>query len=204
MKKCPKCGCMSFYVNAHVVQEWLVDENGDFMQTTEDCITVSHYPDDSDLWTCYNCSHEATGDEFEVHKVPHDSVKPHFTANEGDLVAVNGELYAYNAYDEQSDCHIISTIDVDEIGNMTDTRVTLVFSDEEMRGFETRDAKLTDKEFKTVVNTLAFEALNFDFNKAEKLTDALMNAFAENGKPPIRQLKAYIKDFAEWGIKEEE
>mgnify|MGYP003288766295 CR=1 FL=1 len=30
MKKCPKCGCEKFYVTAHVVDEWIVDANGNY------------------------------------------------------------------------------------------------------------------------------------------------------------------------------
>lgn len=71
MKKCPKCGCSTFYVNAHIVQGWLVDEDGDFISVTEECVETTHAPDDDDLWTCSKCGHEATGAEME--EGSHDS-----------------------------------------------------------------------------------------------------------------------------------
>jgi len=66
MKRCPKCGCEEFFVGAHVVQEWKVDCNGDFMEVTEDCIEVAHFPDDEDLWYCASCGHSAAGEEFNI------------------------------------------------------------------------------------------------------------------------------------------
>ena len=65
MKKCPKCGNETFYVTAHVTQDWKVDKDGEFMEVIEDCVDVMHFPDDWDMWTCTNCGHEAAGDKFE-------------------------------------------------------------------------------------------------------------------------------------------
>ena len=66
MKKCPKCGCKEFYVSAHVVQDWLVDTNGDYLSTVEECATVAHFPDDDDIWQCADCGYDAEGKEFEI------------------------------------------------------------------------------------------------------------------------------------------
>lgn len=66
MKRCPKCGCKRFYVTAHVTQDWIVDEYGDFIEVIEDCVEVTHFPDDMDFWTCADCGHEDRGSEFNV------------------------------------------------------------------------------------------------------------------------------------------
>ena len=63
-KKCPKCGAESFCVSAHVVQDWIVDSNGTFMQEADSCVEVTHYPDDEDIWTCAKCYYSAAGKEF--------------------------------------------------------------------------------------------------------------------------------------------
>lgn len=65
-KICPKCGGMQFLVSPHVVQEWIVDGNGNFIVEIESCVEVVHYADDDDIWTCYECGHEAVGSEFNV------------------------------------------------------------------------------------------------------------------------------------------
>lgn len=64
IKICPKCGAMSFIVTAHVTQDWVVDENGSYLHTQEECGEVTHQPDDSDIWTCNNCGYDAAGAEF--------------------------------------------------------------------------------------------------------------------------------------------
>ena len=66
MKRCPKCGCEKFYVTAHVIQDWIVDCNGDYVETVEDCVEVTHFPKDDDIWTCKECGYQAAGDKFNV------------------------------------------------------------------------------------------------------------------------------------------
>ena len=66
MKRCPRCGSNRFIVTAHVVQEWIVDENGMFDSVNQDCICVMHEPADYDLWECFSCGYEAEGENFNV------------------------------------------------------------------------------------------------------------------------------------------
>lgn len=66
MKQCPECGAMSFFVSAHVVQEWLVDANGCFVCSNDDCMEVTHFPTDDDLWECASCGNVAVGTEFNI------------------------------------------------------------------------------------------------------------------------------------------
>ena len=41
-----------------VTQTWLVDEDGDFIETKSDCDEVTHAPDAEDLFTCSKCGAE--------------------------------------------------------------------------------------------------------------------------------------------------
>ena len=41
--------------SAHVQQEWLVNEDGCFMKTIDECLEVDHEPDDKDLYECSKC-----------------------------------------------------------------------------------------------------------------------------------------------------
>ena len=66
MKRCPKCGCETFYVTAHVVQDWKVDKDGEYIETVEDCVEVAHFPDDMDIWSCANCDYEDIGSAFNI------------------------------------------------------------------------------------------------------------------------------------------
>ena len=66
MKRCPKCGSKIFNATAHVTQDWLVDEHGSFLDCKNDCIEVTHFPDNDDIWDCAECGYSARGAEFEV------------------------------------------------------------------------------------------------------------------------------------------
>lgn len=58
---CPVCGNDEFYTNAHVVQGWRVDCDGEFIEETESCVEVTHKPDDDDIWQCTKCGWEGPG-----------------------------------------------------------------------------------------------------------------------------------------------
>lgn len=66
MKRCPNCGGKRFVVTAHVTQDWVVDENEDWLNTYNECCVVVHQPDDDDLWECYECGYDAAGSKFNV------------------------------------------------------------------------------------------------------------------------------------------
>lgn len=55
---CPYCGGRRFAVTAHVTQDWIVDEDGNWQETTNDCVEVIHHPDDDDVWCCDKCGKE--------------------------------------------------------------------------------------------------------------------------------------------------
>lgn len=53
----------TFTTTAHVMQEWVVDEHGEFKfiecERSGGCLEVSKKPDPDNLWTCYICGAEA-------------------------------------------------------------------------------------------------------------------------------------------------
>lgn len=68
-KICPNCGSRVFCATAHVTQDWIVDENGAFIKSINDCLEVTHFPDDNNLWNCHNCGYSAAGKEFNEDQV---------------------------------------------------------------------------------------------------------------------------------------
>lgn len=66
MKICPKCGGRRFVVTAHVTEDWIVDEDGEFLEVKESCVEVTHHPDDDDVWECEKCGYSTSGDGMEV------------------------------------------------------------------------------------------------------------------------------------------
>lgn len=66
MKRCPRCQHDAFIATAHVTQDWLVDEEGEFLQCMNDCVETTHAPDDQDIWACSKCGYSGAGEEFNV------------------------------------------------------------------------------------------------------------------------------------------
>lgn len=62
--RCPVCGAESFEVTAHVTQDWRIDGNGHFLQSLNECVEVTHYPDEDDIWSCAKCDFSAEGKRF--------------------------------------------------------------------------------------------------------------------------------------------
>ncbi|MDA1674754.1 hypothetical protein [Bacillus cereus group sp. TH152-1LC] len=57
---CPKNkNHKEFITTAHVVQEWKVDAEGDWLKTVDNCVQVTHKPNRDDVWTCAVCGAEA-------------------------------------------------------------------------------------------------------------------------------------------------
>ena len=62
--RCPKCGGKTFAATAHVTQDWELDEKGAFAKCLNDCLEVTHWPDQDDIWDCQTCGYSAAGREF--------------------------------------------------------------------------------------------------------------------------------------------
>lgn len=66
MKRCPECGNKTFIISPHVVQDWKVDEHGNYIETLCDYVEMVHDPDDDDIWVCAECGYEGAGSEFNI------------------------------------------------------------------------------------------------------------------------------------------
>lgn len=57
---CPNgCPNATFITAAHVMQDWEVDAEGEFLKTVDDCAQVDHGPDNGNIWACSRCGAEA-------------------------------------------------------------------------------------------------------------------------------------------------
>ena len=65
---CPHCGGKEFIVSAHIAQDWIVDEKGNFLSVSEECTDVIHYPDLEDIWQCTSCGAEVTGSDLQFQR----------------------------------------------------------------------------------------------------------------------------------------
>lgn len=51
-----------FVTTAHVMQEWVVDESGDFIKVLKD-LETTHSPNPGNCWTCNICGADAIVEE---------------------------------------------------------------------------------------------------------------------------------------------
>lgn len=94
--RCPKCGAEAFEVTAHVTQDWKIDSCGNFLECLNDCVEVTHSPDDDDMWTCANCGFSAEGRRFSVKgdARPYDVAVKIVTEDAGLTWASVNEIYS--------------------------------------------------------------------------------------------------------------
>lgn len=52
---CPKCGNNTFITSAHVMQDWEVDAEGNYLDTVNGCVQVDQDPDQDNSWSCSRC-----------------------------------------------------------------------------------------------------------------------------------------------------
>lgn len=67
-RMCPRCGSQRFNVTIHATQDWTVDGNGNMIKVNDDCVEVTHFADNSDIWDCDVCGYSAPGSAFITHK----------------------------------------------------------------------------------------------------------------------------------------
>jgi hypothetical protein len=49
----------TFVTSATVIQDWLVDGEGNFIECVDDLVDVFHKPDVDNVWSCADCGAEA-------------------------------------------------------------------------------------------------------------------------------------------------
>lgn len=60
LARCPKNpDHKRFVTTAHVMQDWMVDEKGEYLEEVIRCVEVTHDPHPDNLWTCYECGETA-------------------------------------------------------------------------------------------------------------------------------------------------
>ena len=52
-----------FVATAHVMQEWVVDASGQFLEVQNESMEVVHGPDPGNYWHCAECSSDAKVEE---------------------------------------------------------------------------------------------------------------------------------------------
>ena len=112
---------------------------------------------------------------------------------QGQLIAVNGVLYDYVGYDEESKLHKVAVVDIDEEGILTSTHNTWYFTNEELKNAK---PNLTERQWIRIVETLIRN--DYDLTEEEVETaaeDIVCREFAILGVPTVEELNRRIETY---------
>lgn len=48
-----------FVTTGHIMQDWLVDEYGNWLDTVASCLQITHEANPDNVWTCLTCGSAA-------------------------------------------------------------------------------------------------------------------------------------------------
>ena len=116
---------------------------------------------------------------------------------QGQLIAVNGNLYEYGGYDKEFKVHLVYEVEIDEDGNLTATYVERAFTDSELSN---RGIKLTDKQWLGIVkymlrNDYAWSNVLYNLTEEEIIDaadDIVCRCFVTTRIPLVEELPNYI------------
>lgn len=113
---------------------------------------------------------------------------------QGDLIAVNGNLYEYGGIEKaeysKATFHKVYVVDIDEDGILTATGITCCFTDEELSN---RGIKLTENQWLGL--TEYFIRQDYDLTEEEikdAAEDIVCRCFATTRIPLVEELPNYI------------
>ena len=113
---------------------------------------------------------------------------------QGTIVAVNGKIYEYDRYDEQLKIHIMTEIDIDSEGFLTQTYIPCAFTDAEFTFNEV--PCFTNDQWYGIVAHFIREG-DFDLNDEEmdEATEDIVDRCFAYGVPKIHELPNYVAEY---------
>lgn len=111
-----------------------------------------------------------------------------------DIIAVKGNLYCYDKYDEDAKMHKVVDVEIDEEGHLTCTYRTWYFTDEELKD---NKISLTQKQWCGLVKQIIcneYPDLDDD-QMSDAATDIVCRCFAVSGMPTVEELPEYIAGY---------
>lgn len=119
---------------------------------------------------------------------------------QGDLIAVNGNIYEYSGYDKEYKLHMMYEVEIDEDGILTATYVERTFTTEELKN---NKVNLTEKQWIGMVeyllrNDYAWSKVLYNLTE-EEITEAaeeiVLREFAIIGVPLVEELSQRITEY---------
>ena len=112
---------------------------------------------------------------------------------QGQIIAINGNLYEYGHYDKDAKRHIAYLVEIDEDGGLTATYDAYAFTDEELLD---NKIDLTEAQWGGLV--YRYLADNDELTTEEMddiIHDVSRRCFAVTGAPKVHELPEYIAEY---------
>ena len=114
---------------------------------------------------------------------------------QGQLIALNGNIYEYVGFDEHINCHRLSMVEIDEYGMFTATYGICYLTEDEFNCAD-RNIEFTEDQWYGIVAHFVREG-NFNLNEEEMddaTADIVERCFAY-GIPKFHELADYIAEY---------
>ena len=111
----------------------------------------------------------------------------------GALISIKGNIYEYVAYDESTELHIVTEVDIDDCGKLTATYIPYAFTNADLKETETQ---FTVQQLYGIVEH--FIRQDFDYLTEEDINTAVEDivdrCFVMN-MPEFNELQGYIEEY---------
>ena len=114
--------------------------------------------------------------------------------NQGTLIAVNNKIYEYDRYDERLKIHIVTEIQIDSEGFLTQTYIPYAFTDAEF-AFDEKPSFTKDQWYGIVAHFIREGDFDLNEEEMEDATEDIVGRCFAYGIPKIHELTDYIAEY---------
>ena len=111
----------------------------------------------------------------------------------GTIMAIQGNLYEYDRYDERLRLHFVSEVDIDEMGHLTATYVPQAFNDEKIKDKATNFTK--EQWYGIVEHFVRQDNDDLTDDEVNSATEDIVERCFSYGIPNIEDLPEYIAEY---------
>lgn len=111
----------------------------------------------------------------------------------GTIMAIQGNLYEYDRYNERLRLHIVSEVDIDEAGHLTATYIPQAFSDEEIKDNAVNFTKV--QWYGIVKHFIRQDNDELTDDEVDSATTDIVERCFSYGIPNIEYLPEYIAEY---------
>lgn len=111
---------------------------------------------------------------------------------QGTLIAIGGNIYEYDRYEEQAKCHVVFEVGIDDEGHLTATYVPYAFTDGELKD---NAVNFTESQWYGIVKHFIRQAHDLTEEDIQTAAEDIVGRCFAYGIPTIEELPEYIAEY---------